>query len=235
MSVALGPLPGPHPRYRALLLTATMMLLGGGAPRAEAADDFGSWHGLSVKVLDADGWALSQVAQLRFRDDSSELFARLLSSQLTYSASPRLRVGLNYTVLPARPVDSNDFRAQRRWELEIMPRWSAGDRLVIDWRSRLELRWLEGRAGRNERSRHQPQVTFRIGGSGRLQSVYANNEIFYDHDAHRLTENRFVPLGLSFRLTGQGSVSAQYMLQSVRGNHGWSQSHVLVTQLSLAL
>ena len=66
-----------------------------------------------------------------------------------------------------------------------------------------------------------------------LESVFINNELFYDYDAHRYNENRLVPLGLNFRVNSRTVLSTYYMLWSVRGSGDWSNSHVLGTQISL--
>ncbi|MBL9190097.1 MAG: DUF2490 domain-containing protein [Opitutaceae bacterium] len=204
--------------------------------RVRAGDDFGSWHAVSATFLDQSDWTLSALGQLRFRDDSSNLFAYVLSAQTVWKASSYLRLGMNYTVLPAKPAGSRDFRGQRRWEIEVNPRWPVNAALTLDLRNRIEVRWIEGRAGTNLRSRHRPQATWRLKGAGRLESVYANNEFFWDHDADRYTSNRLVPLGLNFRVNPQTVAGVYYMLWSVRsGTGGWSHSHVLGTRLALRL
>lgn len=199
----------------------------------KANDDFGSWHGLSVKFLDSDRWTLAAVGQARLRNDSSELFSYLLSPQLTYKVSPYLRLGMNYTYLPTRPAAGGDFRYQHRWETEINPRWPVNDWLTLDLRNRFELRWLEDRRGTNERSRHRPQATIRLKGLGPLESVFINNEFFYDYDAHLRSENRLVPLGMNIRLNSRTVFTTYYMLASVRGSGGWINTHVPGSQFTL--
>lgn len=220
---------------RASLVTVVLgtALLANAQP-VRAADDFGSWHALSVKFLDTEKWTLSAFGQLRFRDDSSELFAYQLSPQVIYKVSPYLRLGMNYTYLPTKPPGGDDFLDQHRWETEINPRWPVNDWLTLELRNRFELRWLEGRSDTNERSRHRPQATFRLKGLGPLESVFINNEFFYDYDAHRYNENRLVPLGLNFRVSDHVGFSTYYMLWSVRGGGQWNNAHILGTQLSLS-
>jgi hypothetical protein len=200
-----------------------------------AADDFGSWHALSLGVFENARWTVTGISQVRLRDDSSQLFAYVLSPQVVFKAGPYLRLGANYTFLPAKPAGRSDFLDQKRWEFEVNPRWPVNDRLTLELRNRYELRWLEGRPGTNERSRHRPQASLRTTHTGPLESVFANNEFFYDYRAHRYTENRLVPVGLNFRVNPRAGFRAYYMVRSVRGPARWSHTHVLGTQLSLKL
>ena len=219
---------------RATGVVALIVHLLANVPVARAGDDFGSWHALSLKFHDDERWTLSAVGQLRFRDASSEWFAYQLSPQVVYKVSPYLRLGMNYTYLPTKPPGSDDFLDQHRWETEINPRWPVNGWLTLDLRNRFELRWLEGRRGTNERSRHRPQANLKVKGLGPLESIFINNEFFYDYVAHRYSENRLVPLGLSFHVSEHVGFSTYYMLQSVRANGDWNNSHVLGTQLSVA-
>jgi len=204
------------------------------SPRVRGGEDFGSWHALTLRFFNNEHWTLSAVSQLRFNDDSSRLFAFGVTPQVTYKASPYLRLGMNYTYLPAKLPGESDFLDQHRWESEINPRWPVNEWLTLDLRNRFELRWLEGRAGTNERLRHRPQATFHLKGFGPLESIYINNEFFYDFDTNQYKQNRLVPLGLNFRLNSNTVFSTYYMWWSVRGGDDWKRSHVLGTQLSLS-
>lgn len=210
---------------------ALLPLLGAVAARAD--DDFGSWHALSVTYFEDERWTLSTLGQLRYRDDSSRLYAYYLGHQVVRKVSPYLRIGGNYTYLPTKPAAGGGFKYQHRWETEVNPRWEVNARLTLDLRNRFEVRWLEGRGGTNERSRHRPQVTWRVTGFGPLETVAINNELFYDYDADRVSENRLTPLALGFRVNAQTKFSAYYMVRMIRGSEGWSNVHTLGTQVAL--
>ncbi|MDP3071600.1 MAG: DUF2490 domain-containing protein [Opitutaceae bacterium] len=220
-------------------LRARLAILGlffwvGGAATGRAGDDFGSWHALSARFLDNHRWTLTGVTQVRIRDDNSQLYAYYFSPQAAFKASPYLRLGLNHTWLPAKPAGGRDFLLQRRWEIEATPRWPVKDWLTFELRNRLEIRRIEGRPDINERSRHRPRATFRVKGLGPLESVFMDNEVFHDYDAHRITENRLVPLGLNFRANPQTAFAVNYLLRSVRSGGDWTHSHILGTQLALS-
>ncbi len=215
-------------------MTGVFALLAMCSPWARGGEDVGSWHALSLRFFDNEHWTLSTVGQVRFRDDSSELFAYGVTPQVAYKASAYLRLGMNYTYLPTKPAGGDDFLDQHRWETEVTPRWPVNDWLTLDLRNRFELRWLEGKPGTNERSRHRPQATFYLNGFGPLESIYVNNEFFYDFDDHLYNQNRLVPLGLNLRLNSHAVFTTCYMLLSTRGGDEWRHSHVLGTQLSLS-
>lgn len=219
---------------RRILRVATIGLLFVASAIAPArGDDFGGWHALSVKYLDTDHWTLAAFGQLRYRDSASELFAYQLSQQVTYKASRWLHLGLNYSYLPFKRGASDEFLEHHRLEPAITPRWIVNEWLTLDLRNRIDLSWIENTENPVEKLRERPQAVVRIKGLNPLESIFINNEFFYDFDAGRYNENRFIPLGLNFRLHRHAGFSLYYMLRSVRPGGAWLHTHVLGTQVSV--
>jgi len=199
------------------------------------ADDFGTWQGLSLRVVDTRHVDLVATAEARFYQDSRELLQYRLTPRLVVDANRYLRATLGYTYLPTRSSDSDEFIDQHRMELEVTPRWPVTDRLTLDLRNRLEIRWIEGRSGANERLRHRLGASYRIRDTGLFRSVFAGDEVFFDFDRGDVTQNRLTPLGLRFRLSEHVGFNVYYMLQSQQARGKWSHAHVLGTHLALSL
>ena len=75
-------------RFKIPALFAQAALSLAGTTAARAGEDFGTWHALSLQFLVTERWTLSAVGQLRFRDESSELYAYQLSPQVVYKIRP---------------------------------------------------------------------------------------------------------------------------------------------------
>jgi hypothetical protein len=104
----------------------------------------------------------------------------------------------------------------------------------VSLRNRLELRGTEGVAEVNERIRIRPQFSIATPEWRPLRAVYFSDEVIYDFDRERITENRAIPLGLRFRLHGLATFRIYYMLRSVRGAEDWRHDHILGTGLALS-
>lgn len=199
------------------------------------ADDFGTWYALSLKMIDTRRVDVVGTAEARFYEDSRELLQYRLTPRLVVDPSRYLRTTVGYTYLPTRRSDADEFIDQHRLEIELTPRWPVNDRLTLELRNRLEVRWIEGLDGTNERSRHRLGASYRLRDTGLLRSVFARDEVILNLDLADVTQNRLVPLGIGFRLGEKVGFNLYYMLQSFQRPDGWSHAHIIGTHLSLSL
>lgn len=201
----------------------------------QANGDFATWHGLDLRFLNTDSVDLTSSAELRFFDDSRVLRQVLLRQAMAIDASRFLRFGVHYAYLPTRLPESGDWRDQHRLELEATPRWPVTERLTLDFRNRLDLRWIEGRSGLNERSRHRLQVTYALAGLRPVEAIYASNEFFFGYSGMAAwNQNWLVPLGAHFRFHKQVRFSLYYMIPFIRSSSRWDHAHVLGTRFAVS-
>jgi len=197
------------------------------------ADDFGTWNGIYIRMLNTEHVDLVTLSHARLYDESSELHQYFISQRLVYDAHPNLQTGVNYTHLSIRSDNQFDFTGQHRMELVLTPRWDATEKLKLELRNWLELRWIDRLPGPRLRSRHRLGMRYKLSGMGRLTALYAHNEFFFDYHAHQWNQNRFVPIGLRFRLTDKTGLSVHYMMQSNLRSHQWKNTHLLGTTISI--
>ena len=202
---------------------------------AGRADDFGSWYILTVNHRLAPCWSTAVEGQTRLFDDSSAAEVYAARGKLAYDVGDHFSLGMNYVYASARRTPADPFLDEHRWETEVNNHWSLSDRLDIDLRHRLDLRFLEARAGVNERSRHRLGFSYRVRQAGPVESVFMSDEVFYDYDRHELTENRIVPAGIGFKLSERIGLNCYYMLRQFRlPVQAWQLNQYVVTQLSFA-
>ena len=224
------------PARRGSARTATLLLgilVGLNQPDpARAAEEFQNWHGFNWRIHQTTNFDASAYGEVRYRDDASQLFQSLVSPRLTWKVLPNLDLGLNYTWFANR-TKTGEFADTHRLEVEVNPHVKITDWLEFHNRNRLEIYWADGVNGERYRSRDRLQFTVPLKGFAPLESIFCNNEFWYEFYRSDYTANRAVPVGLNFHVTGHTHVAVFYMIQSSKQLTGhWDQAHILGTTLS---
>lgn len=189
--------------------------------------------------LDTQYVDLSLLGQFHLRDDASEHSYSFISQRFAFDMQPWLTLGANYTLLKSlQPGTTDDWRDHHRLELEITPKWKATADRTFEFRQRFEARWIEDRDAVNYRTRHRAPATLNLHGLGPLTAIFAGDELFYDYTLDCISENRVVPLGLTFTLHEKAQLSLACMLifpapASQRPRDEWQNTHAPITTLSL--
>ncbi len=197
-----------------------------------AEEDFRYWQGLSVAEFDGSKFDISTYAEVRFRDQASELFQYLISQRTAYDVHPNLTLGANYTYISSKLPDDRLVDGHRL-ELEINPHWRANERLTFELRNRLETLWLTNGADASFRSRHRFTANYGLHFWKPLTALYASDEVFIDYTHPDIFENRLVPLGLRFRLAKGVGWNTYFVWQSIRLTAASHQIYALGSQLNI--
>jgi hypothetical protein len=235
---------GATRHFLSILLLAATLAIGMSNVRAEEnenpsfLDESQQWSSVSLKLLNHKPWSLTTYAETRFADEDNPQRLWLVSEKLGYAALRNLAFGANYTFLhyrvpavsPAGEELEEPWIAQHRLELEANPNWQT-DWIKISLRNRFEIRWTEKATEENYRSRHRLDVSFPLSSFGPLESLLVSDELFYDYSAGEFNENRFIPLGMDWRLAKGLSMRVYYMERSVKSKVEWTTTHVFGTML----
>src|SRR3989338_5734695 len=159
---------------------------------ARAEDDVQYWPRYSVKAIDTKYIDFTNYWEMRLTEDVSDLNTWFTSQKIQIDPFAHLNLGINYTYLKNKTVNSKtnvrNFTDQHRLELEATPYWSWRDRLKIKNRSRMEFRWIEGRGSDHGRFRNMWEFEMQLKKIPRVESVFANNEIFVDLNKELINE-----------------------------------------------
>lgn len=167
-----------------------------------------------------------------FADEVDGSYAQMVSPRVKYAASNWLDLGVGLTMLRLENIATHDRYDQLRPELEINPHYELNKELRLDWRNRMEWRENQGAPSTFNRTRHRLQLAWTLPRPlGPLTRIFANDEILMDMHLRRPTENRFVPLGLTFKLTDSMDLDVFYMIDSKRVKAYWKLESVLGTYL----
>jgi hypothetical protein len=202
---------------------------------ANASDAFSSWNALTVKTLDTDYVDLISTAETRFYDSEQGFRQLLIRESVAMQPKPYLGANLNYVFLPTRLRKEEGWLEEHRLELELIPKWKVSSDFRMEFRNRLELRWMENRSGVNERSRHRIKGILRVKGLDPVESIFASEEVLLTYSDFWFQQNWLIPFGISLRIHPKAKFSMYYMLQSVHvPSAGWRHANMLGTDLSLS-
>jgi len=163
-------------------------------------------------------------------DDGS--IVQIVSPRAKYELAPWLDLGVGLSALSIENPSTQIRYEQLRPELEVNPKFNLTEHLRLDWRNRMEWRWNEGAALTTHRSRHRLQLAWTLPQPlGPLTRLFASDECLVDLHRSQHTENRLIPLGLTFRLSAHTDLDLFYMVLSSRVRAAWQHESVIGTYL----
>jgi hypothetical protein len=213
----------PGPRWLALLLILVI------APPA-SADEWWAWS--MLEFYRQPPWSAGLFLGNR-ADDQDGFHTQIASPRLKYDALPWLDVGLGLSALSLQHPASGIRYSQCRPELEIDPHFQLARQLRLDWRNRLEWRHNDDPTfPAHDRTRHRLQLGWTLPRPlGPLTRLFASNEWLIDLHQRQWTENRLIPLGLTFKLSPKTDLDCFYLLLQTKPQDTWNQESVLGTYL----
>lgn len=192
------------------------------------------WQDFNTNQFKSGRCKLYFVVQMRFDKNVSRFAYLRLSENFAYQALPNLDLELHYSFFTAKSFANPRFRNRHRLELEVNPSAPITEALTVKWRNRLE--WLKEQSDSKIYAilRHRTALALALEDWGRLTQVQMSDEVFYDFTANKISQNRFIPLRLSFNTNCNGNLDLYYMLRSVFsfGLDRWHHSCVLGSELS---
>lgn len=198
-----------------------------------AGDDTQSWNSIKLSYKANELLTASTVLEGRFYDDVSHLRHKRVGQMLELSVNESVTVGLNFRHTLKRS-SAGARSTEDRWELSLQHRLHTTENWRWDLRHRLE-QVSPGGDEAIERSRHRVRGRKKIEGWGALNLYFATAEAFFSFDAQKIVETRIVPIGLSFAVRDSTSLSASYLLRSVRKSTTWEHAHAFLVALSVKL
>lgn len=197
--------------------------------RLARADEWWAW--MNVDYYRSPPWTGSLFLG-NFADEVDGSYAQIVTPRLKYAATHWLDLAAGLSMLRLENIATGDRYDQTRMELEIDPHHDLTKQLRLDWRNRMEWRENQGASSTFNRTRHRMQVAWTLPQPlGPLTRLFASDEILMDMHLRRPTENRFVPLGLTFKISESTDLDLMYMIDSKRTRTEWKYESVVVTYL----
>ncbi len=196
----------------------------------------------AIPVQGGEWWAWSALEFWRNEDSKAWIFlgnrldpedgayVQIISPRFRHAVLPWLDAGLGLSFLSIENTGTNVRFEQFRPELEINPHFEVAEGLELEWRNRMEWRWNEGDEFTVHRSRHRFQLSWVLPEPiGPMTRVFANNEVLIDLHRGEWTENRFVPLGTTFKAGPRSDLDVFGMILTTGGPAHWKHESVVGT------
>ena len=191
------------------------------------------WNWLCLNLWQNDTHKVHAYFDNRLVDDVKEENVWVGSLRYNYALNSTLQLGLAYTYLDVRNVDTDTWTHQQRVEFDFNQKFKISEAWTLTFRNRMEVRFIEDRSDSSSRFRHRIQLSRPVE-IGPICSYYTNIEGFYILDTEKINEVRTVPIGLDFKMNEKTHLSLFYMIQSNRvgSTASWNHGHVLGTNLT---
>jgi hypothetical protein len=157
---------------------------------------------------------------------------QIVSPRFKHALQPWLDAGVGLSLLNLENTRTGEHTWQLRPELELNPHFNLSRHLALELRNRLEWRWNEAQTFTTHRSRQRLHLAWTLPRPiGPLTRLFASQE--WLTDLHRLqqSENRVVPLGVTFKLGAHSDLDVFYMITSLRAQAHWQHESVIGTYL----
>jgi hypothetical protein len=196
-----------------------------------SAWDVEYWQYFNIENWKSERFRLYTVAEIRANQDISQVYHYKIAEELYYQPLSNLEMGLNYNFIYSKASDSSEFDKIYRLGIEINPIYKFSKDITIKWRNRLEVIKRESTTQTGFIFRHRIQMKYPIKNRGKLVSVNCSDEIFYDCNQCMFTQNRFIPIELTYQLDRQFSISIFAMIRNFSSQGKWQRSAVIGSKL----
>ncbi len=183
-----------------------------------------------------DPFTFYGTASIRFDEDVSRLYYYRATENLAYKACKNIDFEFHYSFIYAKQSDDESFTEEirfltrHRFEFEVNPHATLRNGTTIHMRNRLELIKRQHTNPLDKILRHRLQFVFPVK-SRRLLSFECSDEIHYEINIGRFTQNRFIPLGVKIKMNQHLTILPYVMIRNFRTEGVWFRSIVFGSNL----
>jgi hypothetical protein len=215
------------------LACGLMLLCGAGSSFAQTISDGRLWVNLTVqeRAGTESPWRWYFELQGRGRDGAEDLDQMLVRPALGYDLTPRSSLWAGYGYTPSYPPNADVSTEHRAWQQYLWAGPGLGS--LLQWRSRLEERSIEGNDRLAWRYRQLWRLARRLSSNDRGPSFVAWDELFLHLNDTARTASGF-DQNRAFAGVGFGAgpfirVEVGYLNQAIRSASGPNRrNHVLL-------
>jgi hypothetical protein len=194
-------------------------------PATLCAEGTQGWYQHNVWLRLDEKWSIGNYLDLRADDGVGDVHTWIVSPRVRYDLDATWQLQANLSVLETFNADETAQAGWLRFEFEINPTFRLTDSLTLSFRDRVEWRWRDGGDDYTTRIRVRPQLDWTLRREGLFRGIFASNEVFFDFDQERVTENRLIPFGVLLRPSEHLDLRLFYLWRSTRAAQGWRDYH----------
>lgn len=223
-----------HPRACGLFLL-TLMVAQAATASAQAASDGRVWWNLTLqeRAGTASPWRWYFELQGRTRDGVDDMDQLLVRPAVGFDLTTRSSLWAGYGYTPSYPPDADVLHEHRAWQQYLWAGRLSRPVLQVQWRSRLEERWIEGNGETAWRYRQFARLTRPLGARADGPTLVAWDELFVHLNTTSRTvsgfdQNRFF-VGLGIGVGPRSRLELGYLNQAIDSARGPDRrNHILL-------
>jgi hypothetical protein len=195
--------------------------------------DLEYWQFINIPNWSCGPYSLYTTGEIRLRDDLSQIYRYRISENFAYQPFPFLALEAHYGLIYVIPEKAKHFIRENRLELEVNTFKTLQKGVDINWRNRMEFVRRQGQSKTIYIFRHKFMTVFSLENYGRLTALRVHDEVFYDFNISKFTQNRFFPIDMVFAINQRSTISAFFMIRNYfsGGQNQWYRSVVLGSEL----
>lgn len=195
--------------------------------------DLEYWQYVRFENWKSKPYSIYTIGEVRLRDDLSQFYYYRIAENFAYQALPHLDLEAHYSYIYYKTRTSMRFNSVNRFEFEANPDLTLCNGIQLIWRNRLELLKKQDIKHFQFVIRQRLMAVIPIECAGKLTAIHVYDEVFYDFDTHKFTQNRFAPLELTFQLTERVTIDVFLMARHFfsLSSSKWYRSIVLGSAL----
>lgn len=177
--------------------------------------DLEYWQSINARNWESGSCRLYTIAEVRIRKDVSKFYFYRIAENFAYRALPWLDLEMHYSFIYHKSHGATRFANTSRLELELNPFMEFDNGVTITWRNRLELLKRQRIKQIAYIFRDRLTVEIPISNCGYLTAFTFFDEVFYDFEHHKFSQNRFVPIQLTLALGPKIDLDAFFMIRDL--------------------
>lgn len=137
-----------------------------------------------------------------------------LAENFAFEANRYIDLELHYSFLHFIPTGGSSFQNSNRIEFEVNTTIPLRNNLQLLGRNRVELIRVQGNSKWQTVLRHRSRLIIPISGLCYVVSYNISDEVFYDTNRRKFTQNRLIPAELTFEFTPTISMNVFFMIRN---------------------
>lgn len=177
--------------------------------------DIEFWQSFHWKNWECGRHKLYTVGEFRLRRDITRVYYYRISECYAYQALHDLTLEAHYSFIYYQPHGTHQFIHTNRLEFEANPSHTFANGIKLHLRNRLELLKRQNVWPIQFVMRERLMATFPVKCCGALTAYAIYDEVSYDLQFYKFTQNRFSPISLYFTINDRLTYNAYFFIRDI--------------------
>lgn len=169
--------------------------------------------------------------EVRIHDDVSKGNFYRISENMAYEVVKNLDLEFHYSYIYSKPKGDRFFTARSRIEFEVNPTINIFYHTLLHSRARFEIEKNHSDQELHYTYRLRCRLVYLIENNKLMRAIECSDEIFYRINTNEFRQNRFIPLGIEFKLGSKAALFTYFVVRNFISAGRWHHSIVIGSDL----